>query len=254
MSADRAHNPPTGRIESAFATENARLVGVVDLPPCGFKTYELKKAAAVSKPSPKQFGEIANEFHSVKWDEASKGFVITDRHMNRAVTFRPFSGEIIHVKETLWDAPNTGAKFRAKDFGEVLYSSSVEAAGPLYHALAARGNILSFTTTEDPGAWVTARAAVYEGIRRVDIFTELHTNPRMEFRALAELEVPTDVVTVVRDFPFGEEESHKEQFSALNYVRLHSSNIAVVVAHGGTQQFFCDRTPGHVVLRNMIAG
>jgi len=32
-----------------------------------------------------------------------------------------------------------------------------------------------------------------------------------------------------------------------------SYNVAVVVAHVGTQQFFCDRTPGHVVLRNMIA-
>jgi hypothetical protein len=241
------------RIEPASTNENPKLAGVAGLPSCGFKTYQLKKGPASTNSSPKQSGEIANEFYSVNWDEAGKSFAITDKQTNRAVRFRPFTGEIVHVKETWWGSPNTGAQFRAKDFGEVSYASEVEAAGPIYHALAVRGEILTFTTTEDAGAWVTARAVLYNGIRRVDLFSELHTYPRMDFRALAELDIPTDEGTVVRDFPFGEEESHNDQFSSLNYVRLQSKDSAVVLAHGGTQQFFCVRTPGHVVLKNMVA-
>jgi hypothetical protein len=94
---------------------------------------------------------------------------------------------------------------------------------------------------------------LYKGIRRVDIFSELHTNPNMQFRALAELEVPATGIRAFRDFPFGEEEGRKEQFSALNYVRIESPGFTVLLAHGGTQQFFCVRNLDHVVLRNMIA-
>jgi hypothetical protein len=240
-------------MEATFANENPKLVGVADLPPCGFKTYDLKKRAAATKASPAQTGEIANERYSVKWDSAHRGFALTQRDNNRTIVFRPFSGEIVHVKETGWEAPNSGANFRAKDFTEVSYSSTVEAAGPICHALAVRGNVLTFNTTDEPGAWVTARAVLYHGIQRVDIDTELHTYPQMGFHALAELEIPTGQARTIRDFPFGEEESHNEQFSALNYVRIESPDLAVVVAHGGTQQFFCARKPDHVVLRNMIA-
>jgi hypothetical protein len=146
------------RIESAYANENPRLVGVMDLPPCGFKTYGLRKGPPASIRSSRQSGEIANEYYSVKWDESRKGFVILDRDKSRTVLFRPFSGEIIHVKETWWTAPNAGARFRAKDFGEVSYSSAIEAAGPAYHALPVRGDLLTLSTTEEPGAWATARA------------------------------------------------------------------------------------------------
>jgi hypothetical protein len=100
---------------------------------------------------------------------------------------------------------------------------------------------------------VTARAVLYQGIRKVDVITELHTYPQIKFLALAELELAADQTKVVRDFPFGEEESRKEQLSALNYVRLQSSGFVVNLAHGGTQQFFCVRPPGHILLRNMIA-
>jgi hypothetical protein len=241
------------RIESVYANENPRLVGVVDLPPCGFKTFGLRKGPAASVPSLRQSGEIANEYYSVKWDESRKGFVILDRDKSRTVLFRPFSGEITHVNESGWKAPNSGAKFRAKDFGEVTYSSAIEAAGPAYHALAVRGDLLTLSTTEEPAAWVTARAVLYQGIRRVDIITELHTYPQIKFLALSELEFAADQTKAVRDFPFGEEESHNEQFSALNYVRLQSPGFAMILAHGGTQQFFCVRTPGRVLLRNMIA-
>jgi hypothetical protein len=241
------------RIESAYANENPRLVGVVDLPACGFKTFWLKKGSTAPKISLPKSGEISNESYSAKWDDARRGFAIRDKDENRIVLFRPFSGEIVHVKETWWDAPNSGAKFRAKDFNEVSYSSAIEAAGPTYHAVVARGDILTLSTTEEPAAWVTAHAVLYEGIRRVDLITELHTYPQIKFLALAELELAADQTKVVRDFPFGEEESHKEQLSALNYVRLQSPGFAVNLAHGGTQQFFCVRTPGHVLLRNMIA-
>ena len=241
------------RVNSAYANENPKLVGVVDLPACGIKSYALRKGAPASESVPTQSGEIANEFYSVKWDTARKGFAVHDTDKNRTVLFRPFSGEIVHIKESWWAAPNNGAKFRAKDFSEVTYKSAVEASGPVCQVMVAKGNILTFNTTDDPGAWVTARAVLYKGIRRVDVVTELHTNPNMQFRALAELEVPGVNSKIARDFPFGEEESHKEQFSALNYVRLQSTDFAMVLAHGGTQQFFCVRTPEHVLLRNMIA-
>jgi hypothetical protein len=244
---------PLQRIEPDFANENPKALAVVDLPPCGFKTFAIKKGSAASKPALPASGEISNDFHSVKWDERSKGFAITDKGRNQTLVFRPFSGPIVHVLESGWRAPNSGEKFRAKDFSEVTYHSSVEAAGPVYSALAARGNILTFNTVDDPGAWVTARAMLYKGVRRVDLFAELHTYPNMEFRALAELEVPGQVMKACRDFPFGDEEGQKDQFSALNYVRLESSGFATLLAHGGTQQFFCLRNPGKVVLRNMIA-
>jgi len=240
-------------VESAYANENPRLVGVVDLPSCGFKTYSLKKGPTAPMRSVRQGGEIANEHYSVKWDESRKSFILLDRDKSRTVFFRPFSGEITHVKETWWEAPNSGARFRAKDFGEVSYSSVIEATGPAYYALAVRGDLLTLTTSEEPAAYVTARAVLYQGLRRVEVISELHTYPQIQFLALAELELAADQTRVIRDFPFGEEESHKEQLSALNYVRLQCPGFAVNVAHGGTQQFFCVRTPGHVLLRNMIA-
>jgi hypothetical protein len=241
------------RMAAPYANADPRLVGVVDLPPCGVKSYALKKGSPASASSSGGSEEISNQYYSVKWDTTRKGFAVHDTDKNRTVLFRPFSGEIVHIKESGWAAPNSGAKFRAKDFSEITYTSKVDASGPVCQALVARGNILTFNTTDDPGAWVTARAVLYKGIPRVDIVTELHTNPNMQFRALAELEVPVAHGKISRDFPFGEEESHKEQFSALNYVRLQSSDFAVVLAHGGTQQFFCVRTPDHVLLRNMIA-
>lgn len=240
------------RIEPAYANENPRLVGVTDLPPCGFKTFGLKKRSAAAKTSLPLSGEISNDYYSAKWDNARKGFAITDRDEKRTVLFRPFSGEIVHVKETWWEAPNSGVRFRAKDFGEVSYTSAIEAAGPTYHALAARGDLVTLSTTEEPAAWVTARAVLYQGIRKVDILTELHTYPQIKFLAFAELELAAAQTAVARDFPFGEEESHREQLSALNYVRLQTPGFAVNLAHGGTQQFFCVRTPGHVLLRNTI--
>jgi hypothetical protein len=240
------------RIECDDVNAQSRLVAVVSLPPCGFKTYVLRKGPPASKPSLPQSGKISNDYYSVKWEESRKSFEILDREKSRTVLFRPFSGEITQVKETSWASPNSGARFRAKGFGEISYSCSIEAAGPAYHALAVRGDVLALSTTEEPAAWVAARAVLYEGIRRVDVFTELHTYPRMSFLALAEIELPTDHTTVIRDFPFGEEESHKEQFSALNYVRLHSSGFEVVLAHGGTQQFFCVQHPDHALLRNMV--
>src|ERR1019366_3802531 len=84
------------RIESVYANENPRLVGVTDLPPCGFKTFGLKKRSASAKTSLPQSGEISNEYYSAKWDNARKGFAITDREEKRTVLFRPFSGEIVH--------------------------------------------------------------------------------------------------------------------------------------------------------------
>ncbi len=129
------------RIESVYANENPRLIAVVDLPPCGLKTYGLKRGATAPIRLLRQSGDIANEYYTVKWDESRKGFAILDRDKGRSVLFRPYSGEIAHVKETWWDAPNSGVRFRAKDFGEVSYLIAVEAAGPAYHALAASGNL-----------------------------------------------------------------------------------------------------------------
>ena len=241
------------RINPTYANEHPRLLGVLDLPSCGFKTYALRKTGPATAPPREQSGEIANEFYSVKWDDSRKGFTIFDKARSRTVLFRPFSGEIIQVKESLWAAPNSGVKFRAKNFGEVPYSISVEAAGPVYHALAARGNLLTLSTTQEIPAGVIARAVLHKGIRRVDVLTEFQTYPQLGLQALAELETEAEDNRTFRDFPFGEEESQKEQFSALNYVRLESPGFSVLLAHGGTQQFFCQRRPNHVRLRNMIA-
>ena len=241
------------RVRPVYVNDNPTVVGVADLPPCGFKTYSLKKGPAAPLPALPASQEIANEFYSVTWDESRKGFVIHDRDRNRDVLFRPFSGEVTQVKETWWAAPNSGVNFRAKDFGQVSYTRALDAAGPVLHALAVKGNVLTLSTSEEPPAWVTARTLLYQGLRRVDIVTELNTYPRIAFNALAELELAAEPVTVVRDFPFGEEASLKDQCSALNYLRLQSAGFAVVLAHGGTQQFFPVRTPGHIRVRNMIA-
>jgi hypothetical protein len=225
----------------------------LDLPSCGFKTYALRKAGPSAAPPRQPSGEIANEFYSVKWDDSRKGFTVFDKARSRTLLFRPFAGEITQVKESLWAAPNSGAKFRAKNFSEVPYSISVEAAGPVYHALAARGNLLTLATTQEIPIGVIARAVLHKGIRRLDVLTEFQTYPMLGLRALAELEMEAEDNKAFRDFPFGEEESQREQFSALNYVRLESPGFSVLLTHGGTQQFFCQRHPNHVVLRNMIA-
>jgi len=75
----------------------------------------------------------------------------------------------------------------------------------------------------------------------------------MAYLALAELEVPSEQVSVHRDFPFGEEKSDKDQFTALHYVRLETPKGAVLLAHAGTQQFFKKNEQGRTILRNMIA-
>ena len=241
------------RMESVYANGKSRHVAVVDLPACGFKAFGLKKGHASTAPAPPKSESIANEYYTVKWDQSRKGFDIQDREKNRSIIFRPFSGDITHVMETRWNAPNSGVRFRAKNFSEVSYVSAVEAAGPAYHAVAARGNLVTLSTTEEPAAWVSARAVLYRGIRKVDVITELHVYPQLKFLAMAELELAADQVKSFRDFPFGEEEGQKEQMSALNYVRLQSPGFAVNLAHGGTQQFFYVRTPGHFLLKNMIA-
>lgn len=245
------------RIEPVYANGNARMIGVSDLPPCGFKAYELKKRGAASQSFLPAAKECLNEYYTVTWNDTGKAFSIFDRMRSKAILFRPFSGEITKVNETDWASPDTGINFRAKTFEEVSYSAAVEAEGPVYAALAVQGNLLTLSTTKEPGAWVTARAFLYKGIPRVDIVTELHTNPRIGLLALAECEIDSEESRVVRDFPFGEEEAgpanDEKGFAALNYVRVESSAHALIVAHGGTQQFFCDRSAPHIVLKNMVA-
>jgi len=240
------------RLEPECVNENPRFVGIVDLPPCGVKTYELKRSSAPPLAPSRQSERIENEYYSIKWDNSGKAFVILDKSRGRSFLFRPFKGEITHINETFWASPNVNEKFRAKSFDEIPYSSVVEAAGPTRFALAVRGNILTQTQTEEPAAWVTARALLHRGLPKVEIIAELHTYPRMRFLALAECEFGPGEIKVMRDFPFGEEESHNEQFSALNYVRLQSSDFVILLAHGGTQQFFSERAGGQFLLRNMI--
>ena len=167
--------------------------------------------------------------------------------------FRPFAGDINHVKESFWFALNTGEDFRAKTFKDISYRSSVEAAGPIYSSLVVNGNLVTLNTTEYPPAWVVARAVLYRTLKRVDVLTELHTYPQMGFLAFAELEPGMGQFRVFRDFPLGEEETNKSEFSALNYVRMESEGLAIVLAHGGTQQFFKEDRKQGAVLRNMIA-
>ena len=242
------------RLQGEYLNSKPRFVAVVDLPPCGFKSFSLLKKPAAKRPQPASSGRnIENEHYSVKWDESRKGFLISDRAADHAVLFRPFSGEIKHVKESFWEAPNSGVSFRAANFDQVDYKETSRDDGPLYHSMEMRGEIIKLKTTPSSGAWVTARAILYRGIRRVDVLTELHTYPRMGFLALAELEMPSAEAQAFSDFPFGEAPHKNEQFSALNYVRLQAPNYSVLLAHGGTQQFFRKQAPHGTTLRNMIA-
>lgn len=244
---------PLQRVAPQYANDPPRHIGVIDLPPCGVKTYALTTRPPASAPSPSQSKTIANRFYSIRWDEARQGFAIDDMASSQSLLFRPFSGDITHVIESYWSSPNSGVDFRAGKFSDVSFTAHVEAAGPVYHALSARGDLLRLNTTSDIPAWVTARAVLYEGIPRVDIVTELMTYPRLEFLAFAEIETDGGDLQIFRDFPFGEEESRKDRFSALNYVRLQRPDRTWVIAHGGTQQFFRQPQQGSVVVRNMIA-
>lgn len=242
------------RIPGEHINSKPQFIALIDLPPCGFKSFSLlKKSPAKSWQPASSSGKIENEHYSVKWDESRKGFLVSDRTASRSVLFRPFSGDIIHVKESFWKAPNSGVTFRAAKFDEVGYEQKVEATGPLYHALELRGDIIKLKTTSSSGAWVTARAILYRGIRRVDIHAQLHTYPRMGFLALAELEMQSAQTQAFSDFPFGEGPNQNKQFSALNYVRLQAPNYSVLLAHGGTQQFFREQNQNVTTLRNMIA-
>jgi hypothetical protein len=71
--------------------------------------------------------------------------------------------------------------------------------------------------------------------------------------ALAEFESGFANPIVIRDFPFAEEATRLGQFSALQYVRLEDGRETVVLAHGGTQQFFQETRGGKLTLRNMVA-
>ena len=241
------------RIEPEYLNENPKFVILAALPPYGLKTFRLTQKPHAAPGQSPESQEITNEFYAVRWESKDSAFSIRDLQLGQTLLFRPFSGDIRRVNETLWPAPNTGENFRAKNFGEIRYNSSVEASGPLCQSLLAKGNILSLATTEYPAAWIAARAKLYQGIKRIDICTELHTYPQMAYLALAELEVPSEPVTVHRDFPFGEEQSNKDQFSALHYVRLETPKGAIVLAHAGTQQFFKKNEQGRTILRNMIA-
>ena len=241
------------RIEPEYLNENPKFAVIASLPPHGLKTFRLKKKSHTATKQSSESNEIKNEFYAVRWESKESAFSLRDLQSGQTFLFRPFSGDIRRVNETLWPAPNTGENFRAKNFGEIIYSSSVEASGPIYHSLSAKGNILSLATTEYPAARVAARASLYRGIKRIDICTELHTYPQMAYLALAELEVPSDQVTAYRDFPFGEEKSDKDQFTALHYVRLETAKGSILLAHAGTQQFFKKSEQGHTIVRNMIA-
>ncbi len=240
------------RMDPPYANGNVPWVGIVDLPPCGMKAYSLNKSTAQLEKPLSAATSISNQYYSVEWDESRKEFSILDRARNRAVAFRPFTGEITHVLETFWASPNVKPKFRAKNFEEVPFSSKIVSEGPVCHAISVRGNLLTQYTTDEPAAWVTAHVVLYAGLRRVDIFAELHTYPQMGFLILAQLEIGSEGFIASRDFPFGEEESHKKQFSALNYVRLQSPGFAVLLAHGGTQQFFLEQGTGRTLLKNMM--
>ena len=189
----------------------------------------------------------------MRWDSETKAFVVEDRELNSKFLFRPFSGEIIKVKETSWASPNTGENFRAKAFSEVPFVPDAEVAGPVYSTLQVKGNILTLFTTPDPGAWVSAQAILYRGIKRVDFRSELNTYPQMAFRAFAELETEMPGPELYRDFPFGEEPSRNPDFTSLNYVRIQSPKYSLLLAHDGTQRFFVEKRGGKTVLRNMIA-
>ena len=240
------------RIAPPYANSPATWVGVAELPSCGMKAYSLRKSTAQPAKPVSTATNISNKYYSVEWDAARKGFSILDREKNRSILFRPFTGDITHLNETFWASPNVNEKFRAKNFGEVSYASKVESVGPVYQAISIRGDILTQNTTDEPAAWASARVVLYEGLKRIDFFAELYTNPQMGFLTLAEFELAQDGFKASCDFPFGEEEARKEQFPALSYVRLHTPEFAVVLAHGGTQQFFIEKKAGSTLLKNMI--
>lgn len=241
------------RMAPRYTNDPPRSLGVIDLLPCAVKTYALRTGRPALASPPSQAEAIENGFYFIRWNEDRQGFAIDDKSSSRSLLFRPFSGDITHVTESYWSSPNSGVDFRAGKFSDVSFIPHVEAAGPVYHALAVRGDLLRLSTTASIPAWVTARALLYEGIPRIDIVTELTTYPRLEFLAFAEMLTDGGHLRIFRDFPFGEEETRKDEFSALNYVRLQNPDCAWLVAHGGTQQFFRETRQGSAVVRNMIA-
>ena len=241
------------RIEPSYKNVEPRFAALLPLPAYSIRSFRIEKAPGQISGERKSSGQIANEFYRVRWDSETKAFVVEDRELNSKFLFRPFSGEIIKVKETSWASPNTGENFRAKAFSEVPFVPDAEVAGPVYSTLQVKGNILTLFTTPDPGAWVSAQAILYRGIKRVDFRSELNTYPQMAFRAFAELETEMPGPELYRDFPFGEEPSRNPDFTSLNYVRIQSPKHSLLVAHDGTQRFFVERRGGKTVLHNTIA-
>ena len=241
------------RIEPAYENAKPQFAALAPLPACSVRSFRIGKVPGQAYGPRKPSGEINNEFYRVRWDSESKAFVVEDREINSTFRFRPFAGDIIKVKETSWESPNTGETFRAKTFSDVPFVADAEVAGPVYSTLQVKGNILTLFTTPDPGAWVNAQAILYHGIKRVDFRSELNTYPQMAFRAFAELETETPDPEFYRDFPFGEEPSRNPEFTSLNYGRIQSPKFNLILAHDGTQRFFVEKRGGKTVLRNMIA-
>jgi hypothetical protein len=241
------------RIEPAYENAKPKFAALAPLPACSVRSFRIAKAPGQTSGGRKPSGEITNEFYRVRWDSETKAFIVEDRELGSRFLFRPFAGDIIKVKETSWESPNTGENFRAKTFSDVLFVPDAEVAGPVYSTLQVKGNILTLYTTPDPGAWVIAQAVLYHGIKRVDFRSELNTYPQMAFRAFAELETGAPDPEFYRDFPFGEEPSRKPDFTSLNYVRIQSPKLSLILAHDGTQRFFVEKRGGRTVLRNTIA-
>jgi Glycosyl hydrolases family 38 N-terminal domain len=250
---DGQHEFPVQAITPDAENDTARFMALVPLRPYSFRSYELRKANLRMPSEGRQTGKIANEFYRVRWDPGASAFAVEDIQLTSHFLFRPFAGEIIKVNETLWAASNNGEKFRAKNFSELSFTPVLEVSGAAFSALRVRANILTLNTTEDIPAWVTAEAVVYPGIRRVDFRTELSTYHQMAFHAFSELESAAPASALIRDFPFGEEESRRPEFSSLHYVRIESPDQALALAHDGTQQFFVERRGATTVLRNVIA-
>jgi len=244
---------PAQRIEPAYKNVKPQFAALLPLPAFSVRSFRVAKVSGQTSGERKSSGEIANEFYRVRWDSETKAFVVEDLELNSKFLFRPFAGEIIKVKETSWASPNTGESFRAKVFSEVPFAPDAEVAGPVYSTLQVRGNILTLFTTPDPGAWVSARAILYRGIKSVDFRSELNTYPQMGFRAFAELETEMPGPELYRDFPFGEEPSRNPDFTSLSYVRIQSPEYSLLLAHDGTQRFFIEKRGGKTVLRNTIA-
>jgi len=235
--------------------ENAKpqFAALLPLAPYSTRSFRIVKASGQTSEGRKSSNEIANEFYRVRWDSAASAFVVDDRELGCSFLFRPFSGDIIKVKETLWASPNTGENFRAKAFSDVSFSPDAEEDGPVYSAFQVKANIVTLFTTPDPVAWVTAQAVLYPGIKRVDFRSSLNTNPQMGFRAFAELELDGPDAEVYRDFPFGEEQSRKGQFTSLHYVRLQRPGLSLLISHDGTQRFFKENRGSKFILKNAIA-